>query len=47
MPVFHGSGVLADLIKHIEEQWILRADYDRDGREGELLASTIKVNVYL
>jgi hypothetical protein len=47
MSVFDGSGVIVDLIKHDQERWILRADYDFHGTEGELLASTIKVNVYL
>ena len=36
--VFDGGSVLADLIKTKDEAWILKADYDRDGKEGKLLA---------
>jgi hypothetical protein len=33
--VFDGGSVLADLIKNQDESWILRADYDEKGAEGE------------
>ncbi len=36
--VFDGGSVLADLLKTKDEAWIMRADYDEKGAEGELLA---------
>ena len=45
--VFDGGSVLADLLKTKDEAWIMRADYDEKGAEGELSAHLFILHFYV